>query len=151
MLILLSSLSLAGELGPSARVGVGMPELGSLSLTLPLSEAWSVDATLGTNLGLISWFSAGIGPRWRPLGLRFDNDRHILAPGFGAELWLAPYPGGVAAVLAPAFSFMWQWDLGPVNLVVVQELALGVTTDLPPADKFEPGGPLRVLQVGIGW
>jgi hypothetical protein len=149
--MLLSSLSLAGELGPSARFGVGMPEIGSLSLTVPVSSSWSVDATLGTNLGLISWFSAGIGPRWRPQALRFDNDRHLLAPGLGAELWLAPYPGGVAAVLAPAFSVMWQWDLGPVNLVLAHEIALGVTTDFPPATKLEPGGPLRLLQVGLGW
>lgn len=142
----LASSALAAE--AQLRVGIGLPDVARVHAGVSVSERWSVHGTLGTNLGLITYFGASLGGRWDARVWEFGPQRLVL--GVGPDIWFGPAPDVVAVIANASVEFEYSYDFGPVGLVVAHRLGMGPTMDFP-SDRFrvEPAGLIVPLQLGL--
>lgn len=149
--ILLSTSALAADV--DLRLGVGIYDLAEVYVGVAPAPSWDVHATVGTNLGLVTYFMAGAGAVVRPW--RWDRGANHLALGLGPDLWVGPAPGLVAVIGAATLDGRYERrrDGAPVGLVLGSRWSLGATTDVGGGGpgKVELAAMLQPIQVGISF
>lgn len=148
--LLLGSLAMAGD--TDLRLGLGLIDLGQLYVGHAPTPGLELHATLGTNLGLLTYFTAGVGAVWRPWRWGGEDEGRQLSLGLGPDLWAGPAPGVVAAIAAGTLDARCAWrrpDAG-LGLVLASRWSLGATSDLGDESlRVEPAIMIQPIQVGI--
>lgn len=148
--LLLGSLALAGD--TDVRLGVGMLDLAQLYVGHAPAPSWELHATLGTNLGLVTYFTAGAGAVWRPWRWGAEEGAHHASLGLGPDLWAGPAPGVVAVIGAATLDgrYAWRRPTSGLGLVLGSRWSLGATTDLgDESGRVEPAIMVQPIQVGL--
>ena len=154
MWFFLLSAGLARASDVDVRLGVGLLDLAQLYVGVAPTPAWEVHGTLGTNFGLLTYFTAGVGGIWRPHEWGGGGPNHF-SIGVGPDLLVGPAPNLAAVIVSATVDVRYAWRPvdGNVGFVVASRGSLGLTTDLPyeggTVDRLEPALTFQVIQLGV--